>query len=135
MNIQHVLNNYGTLSMTCPNCDRQESIQVPVNLKKLNCSNCGDTLDPVQWKGSNPVSHVLMRRLISICYKHPAFARKVIEHYKRDYDHAKSNEWGIDKSLLIIHAANGGFTNIAPSSRSFASRPSLALAILGLTNN
>jgi hypothetical protein len=100
-----VLEAYKTLEMSCPRCGHTAELPVPVRLTNLKCK-CGAELDPVQWDHTGPVNHLLMRRLLAICYKYPDFASQIIEQYKRDYDHAKIEEFGIDKALLCVHAAN-----------------------------
>lgn len=113
-----------TLVCTCTRCKKEISFNVPVNLLKLECDKCHSIVDPVQWSGllvtssddatkspimgdgTSPVNHNLMQRLISTCYRHPAFARSIVEAYRRNYDHGKVQEWGIDKSVLLVHAAN-----------------------------
>ncbi len=90
----------------CPGCNQKQLLPVPVDLRNPKCDKCGGSLDPVRWESYGPVNHLLMQRLISTCYKHPNFARNIIAQYRRDYDHAMTDEWGIDKSLLAVHAAN-----------------------------
>jgi len=106
LDLQEIRDKYKELHMNCAYCDNRESFNVPVDLTNKRCSNCNKVLDPIQWDNDSPVNHKLMHRLISICYKNPEVAYKIINLYKRNYNYAKIEEWGIDKSLLIIHAAN-----------------------------
>jgi hypothetical protein len=41
-----------------------------------------------------------------LTYKYPEFAQRIVDLYQRDYYHSTAEEFGIDKSLLLIHAAN-----------------------------
>lgn len=104
--IDSILVEYKNLKMSCPNCGKEHSVQVPANFNILKCEDCQNSLDPAFWYEDGLVDHVLMCKLISTCYKHTGFSKKVIELYERDYHHAKNEEFGINKSLLLIHAAN-----------------------------
>lgn len=97
---------YKKLNMLCPQCERHTQFACPVQLIGQSCGHCGHPLDPMEWHDLGPVNHRLMRRLIRICYRHPRFASRVIQHYRRDPDRSVAPEWGIDKGLLLVHAAN-----------------------------
>ena len=104
--IINVLESYQTLDMICPVCGEENSVAVPVNLKHQNCDNCHHHIDPVGRREGKLVDHLLMQKMISNCYKHIGFAKKLLELYSRDYHHSNSEEFGIDKTLLSIHAIN-----------------------------
>lgn len=100
------ITKYNKLQMICSYCGSVSTFSVPVNLTNCRCDNCQQSVDPIQREGNLIVDHSIMRQLISTCYKYPSFAKQVINLYHRDYHHAKNEEFGIDKSLLLIHAAN-----------------------------
>ncbi len=105
-NVSRFLDQYRRLRMSCPQCEVQVELQCPVRLHGQSCVHCGHPLDPMEWHETGPVHHRLMRRLIRTCYRHPAFAQRVLNHYRRDLDRSVAPEWGIDKGLLLVHAAN-----------------------------
>ena len=101
---EEVLDAYSNLVMMCPACNVEWRAPAPVNLTSPQCPKCAGRLDPICWQGGKPVNHRLMQRLISTCYLHPAFARQIVDLYRRDPDHAQPDEIGIDKALLGVHA-------------------------------
>lgn len=128
MEARAVLEKYQVLKMACSRCGQPHEAPVPVDLGRLTCE-CGQALDPVQQEEFGPVNHLVMRRLTVTCYRHTEFAREVIELYKRDCDHAKAEEWGIDKSLLAIHAANALALRARSASRIWLPLACLLLAV------
>lgn len=106
MDVARFMAQYAVLRMTCPQCEVQAEHPTPVLLSRQRCEQCGAALDGLEWQTSGPVSHRLMQRLIRTCYRHPAFARHLLTHFRRDLDRSVAPEWGIDKGLLLVHAAN-----------------------------
>lgn len=104
--VEDVLADYDTITARCSKCAATRQFKLPVALRSTTCAQCASPLDFVSSRGPALVNHQLMRRLILTCYRHPHFASRVIELYKRDYDRGLPEEWGIDKRLLAIHALN-----------------------------
>ncbi|MBI1333369.1 MAG: hypothetical protein GC165_10875 [Armatimonadetes bacterium] len=117
--IEQISEEAKTLNMSCTVCGEVVALQVPIAFGQLLCT-CGGELDPVSWPKKQdakienmelrqyeavPINHLLMRRLIACCYRKPAFAQVVINHFRRDWDHARNQEWGIDCELLVAHAS------------------------------
>ena len=72
-NIKSLLRKYRKLKVSCPDCGMEGALYVPVNFKSSVCDNCHTSLDLSFWYDDGLVDHLLMRKLITTCYKHVEF--------------------------------------------------------------
>lgn len=93
-------------SLTCPWCGTTQPTSLPINLAEVTCQSCDKRIEPIEWRGGRPVHLGRMQRLLYLCYRYPPFSRKVLELFQRDPLRGKNEEWGLDKGLLVAHAAH-----------------------------
>lgn len=106
MNLQEILAEYDLLPIMCGFCDHCTVFYPPLDLTTMECAKCAKILDPMTRIQGKPVNHLLMCRLVSTCYLHQAFARNLIRHYRADLHRSRMEEFGLDRRLLVAHAAN-----------------------------
>src|SRR5262249_26134427 len=111
MDIASLLGEYQIISFYCRECQQAHSRQPPINLLDLDCPTCRNPLDPVQQTTIGPVNHILMFRLISMCYKYVGFSKSLMKWYRVRPEYAQNEEWSIDRRLLLAHAVHAIFLN------------------------
>lgn len=111
MSIDKILESYRAIEFRCSSCSQIETRSPPIDLLALRCSHCNLDLDPIQKTSGGLVNHLLMFRLIMLCYKHVAFSREILGIYKTNPRRCEDEEFGIDRRLLMLHAAQAVILN------------------------